>query len=237
MNMTPTFNRGAMQTMTWVAIVAGWFGARAPDAVADRYEATVVIRTIGAVGRATERVQDVGSGDAVATAVYGGGGELGLSYGLRNWLDVGGEVVGAGFGQATYDPVSVPVTGSTAMGRLTRTTRILQLRGGATLRLGVGWVPILHLGLGLGARVLSAATLLDEEHAGSFDVTPDGMNASVAIDIVANARVGLEHRLDRRWTMGVTAEATHAMGFGTQPLDIASIGVSLSYTWYPVFSP
>jgi len=223
--------------MTWVAIVAGWLGARAPDAVSDRYEATVTIRPIGAVGRVTEHVEDVGSGDAVATSVYGGGGEIGLSYGLQNWLDVGGEVVGAGFGQATYDPVSVAVTGSTAMGRLTRTTRIVQLRAGATLRLGVGWVPILHLGLGVGARVLSAATLLDEAHAGSFDVTPDGMNATFAIDIVAHARVGLEHRLDRRWTVGVSAEAMHALGFGTQPLDIASVGVSLSYTWYPVFSP
>jgi len=137
-----------------VAIVAIGLSTRA-QAAADRYEASVTVRPLGAIGRITERAGDVRGGEAVVSR-NGGGGEVGFSYGVRNWLDVGGEVVGAAFAQAIYDPVSVAVAGSPAMGHLTRTTRLVQLRAGATLRMGVGWVPSVHVGLGVGGRVLSA---------------------------------------------------------------------------------
>ena len=221
--------------ITGVEIVAIWLGTRA-HAAADRYEASVTVRPVGAIGRITERAGDVRGGEAVVSR-NGGGGEVGLNYGVRNWLDVGGEVVGAAFAQAIYDPVAVTVAGSPAMGHLTRTTRLVQLRAGATLRLGVGWVPTVHLGLGIGGRVLSAGVLHDEEHARTFVVTPDGMSEGVAMEVLACARIGFEHRLDRRWSVGLDAEASYAVGVGTPPLEVAAAGVSLAYTWYPLVQP
>ena len=85
--------------MTGVAIVAVWLSTRAHHAEADRYEASFTIRPVGAIGRIREHAGDVVGGEAVVSR-NGGGGEIGLSYGVRNWIDVGGEVVGAGFAQA-----------------------------------------------------------------------------------------------------------------------------------------
>jgi hypothetical protein len=222
--------------VAWIAIMGGWPSTRARDARADRYEAAFTMRPIGAVGRIAQRARGVGDGDAFVSR-NGGGGEVSFSYGVRNWLDVEGEVAGAGFAQAIYDPVTVLVAGSTVTGRLARTTRLVQLRAGATLRFGVGWVPTVHLGVGVGGRVLTAGMLHDEERAHTYDVTPDGMSGGVAIDVVACARIGLEHRLDRRWSVGLSAEASYAAGFGTPPLEVVAAGAAFSYTWYPLVQP
>jgi len=220
--------------MMCVVIAMVWMNVGLHDAAADRYEASVSLRPLGAVGRITEHIADASGGNASVASVYGVGGEIGLMYGLRNWLDVGGEFAGAGFAQAIYDPATVAVTGSTTTGRLTRTTRLVQLRAGATLRFGVGWVPTIHLGLGVGGRALTAAMLRDKAHAHTVVVTPDDMAARLAIDVIASLRVGIEHRLDRRWGVGLGAEATHAVGLGTPPLEVVSASMSLSYTWYPL---
>jgi hypothetical protein len=224
--------RVLMRWATWC--VACLAALRAQEAIADRYEATASIRPIGALGRIAE---DVGGreGGSVAVMRYGGGAELGVAYGLRNWLDIDGGLLGAGFSQAMYDPATVTITGSTAMGRLVRSTRVVQLRAGATFRLGVAWVPSLHLGIGIGSRMRTNATLVDDEHDGAFNVTPDGMGANAAFDFVALARLGFEHRLGARWSVGAHVETARAVGFNTPALDMFSAGLSLGYTWYPTW--
>jgi hypothetical protein len=231
---SPTQNhRGySMRRMACASVVVASLGAH--RAAADRYEATLTLRPIAAIGRVTEDVSDSAPGAPVVASTYGGGGEVGLSYGLRNWLDVGAELVAAELTTATYASSTVAVEGNDTMGRLTRRARFVQLRGGTTFRFGVIWVPTVHLGLGLGARVPTAATLRYEGLGRTFELVPDGMSATVSLDVVANVRVGLEHRFDRRWTVGLGAEAMHAIGFSEPPLDVFSAGVSLSYTWYPV---
>ncbi|HEX8112186.1 MAG TPA: hypothetical protein VF516_30845, partial [Kofleriaceae bacterium] len=122
-------------------------GLQARGAVADRYEATVSIRPIGSVGRFTEDV--AGDARGATASTYGGGGELGLSYGVRNWLDLGAELAAAGFTRATYRDAIVTIMGIPATGRVTRTARLSQLRAGATFRLGLAWVPTVYVGAGL----------------------------------------------------------------------------------------
>jgi hypothetical protein len=221
-----------MRSVACASLVIASLGAR--HAAADRYEATFTLRPIAAIGRVTEDVSDSAPGTPVVASTYGGGGEVGLAYGLRDWLDVGAELVAAEFATATYPSSRVAVEGNETNGRLTRRQRLVQLRGGATFRFGVSWVPTMHLGLGLGARVPTAATLRYKGLGRTFELVPDGMSATVSLDVVANVRVGLEHRLDRRWTVGLGAEAMHALGFSEPPLDVFSAGVSVSYTWYPV---
>jgi len=59
------------------------------------------------------------------------------------------------------------------------------------------------------------------------------MAAGVQLDACIAARIGLEHRIDRRWSAGVAVEASHTLGLGASPVDLVSGGISLSYTWYP----
>jgi hypothetical protein len=214
-----------------VLIAGALVSLGAYEARADRYEATVVVRPTGTVGRVAE---DVGSdGSPMVASVYGGGLDVGLTYGLRNWLDVGGELGAAGFTHATYDPAAVGLMGNAITGRIERTTRAAQLRGGATLRLGIGWVPVLYLGLGVGGRQRTDGTIVRDNRGRPYGAPADGMAAGVSLDVVTAVRAGLEHRLDRRWTVGVDASASHAIGIGSPSLDTVSASVSLSYTWYP----
>lgn len=205
--------------------------AGAHRAAADHHEATVTVRSTGGVGRFTEDVTGDARGATVST--YGGGGEIGAGYGVSNRLDVGAELAAAGFTQATYDAAKVTIMGVPVAGRVTRRTRLAQLRAGATLRLGVAWVPIWYLGVGLSARMPAAAILGRDERGNTLDLTPDGMAAGAQLDVCATTRIGLERRIDRRWSAGVAAEATHTLGLGAPPIDVVSAGISLSYTWYP----
>ena len=165
-------------------------------------------------------------------AWIGGGLEGGLSYGLRNWLDASVELGAVGFTHATYEPATVAISNNQFMGRVERATRIAQFRVGATVRLGVAWVPVLYLGVGLGARDRTAATLVqDGRH--PLAVTPDGMAAGLSLDVVTAARVGLEHRIGPRRTVGVDASASHALGIGTSSFEMVSVNLSLAYSWYP----
>lgn len=210
----------------------------ADRAHADRYEAALAVRPAGAVARVAESVGMVGGTAApVVTSVYGGGLDVGLSYGLRDWLDVGAELDVAGFTQASYAAANVTISGNPFMGRVERTTRAAQLHLGATLRLGVAWVPICYLGLGVGARQRSAGTLGFDDHGARVLLVPDDMTAGMSLDLVAAARLGLEHRLDRRWTVGVAAGASHAIGIGASSLDILAVNLSLGYAWYPTWTP
>ena len=223
--------RSARSLARVVLIVGALVSLGADEARADRYEATLVVRPTGTIGRVAE---DVGSdGAPMVASVYGGGLDIGLSYGLRNWLDVGGELGAAGFTHATYDPAAVGLMGGALTGRVERTTRAAQLRAGATLRLGVGWVPVLYLGLGVGGRQRTDGTIVRDDRGHAYGVPADGMAAGVSLDVVMAGRAGLEHRLDRRWTVGVDASASHAIGIGSPSLDTVSASVSLSYTWYP----
>lgn len=211
---------------------------------ADRYEATLVVRPTRTFGYAAEPVGDRPDSASprsteqqdVVASVSGGGLDVGLSYGLRNWLDVGGELGVAGFTHATYEPAQVTIEGEPATGRVERTTRAVQLRAGATLRLGVAWVPVLSLGIGVGARRRTAATILIHDPRGQpIELTPDDMTAGFSFDLVTALRVGFEHRIDPRWTIGVDASASHTMGLGTASLDTLSASVALAYTWYPLW--
>jgi hypothetical protein len=236
----PQDRREATLRMARVAVVIAGLVSTA-RAHADRYEATLVIRPVGAVGRVTEpvgvtRVAGGGDRSPVVASVYGGGLDVGLSYGLRDWLDVGAELDATSFAHATYDAANVTISNNPFMGHVERTTRAARLHLGATLRRGVAWVPSCYLGLGLGARQRTAATLLVADPRAP-DLTPDDLTASLSLDLVTAVRVGLAHRLDRRWTVGADAGASHAIGIGAPPLDTFSLTISLAYTWYPAFAP
>jgi hypothetical protein len=207
------------------AALAAALGA-ARQARADRYEASIAIRPAGQLARIADR------GTTDRALVPGASLAGGLSWGVRNWLDVGGELAAASFGEATYELATLPVAANPRAGTLARRTRIAQLRGLATLRLGVGWIPTVQLAAGAGARQRSAARLQTQAPQGVLVLVPDGEEAELALDLVTALRIGLDHRMTRHWTIGASVGAAHCFGVGTPDLQLADAVISISYNWY-----
>ncbi|MEJ7597353.1 MAG: hypothetical protein WKG01_05540 [Kofleriaceae bacterium] len=157
-----------------------------------------------------------------------------MAWGLRNWLDVDLELAATTMAEARYPDAMVRVSDNLVAGELRRTTRIAQLRAGATMRLGVGWVPTVHVGLGAGARARTAATLRVTS-GGGIDLAPDDAPAELTLDVVALIRVGLDHRITRRWTVGLAAGATQSFGSGAPDVQVLDAAVSFAYSWYPLW--
>jgi hypothetical protein len=200
--------------------------ALAPPARADRHEASIAVRPTGQLAWIAERGADA------AAMVPGAGLTGGLHVGVRNWLDLGGELAAGAFGGATYASATLPIDGNPRTGVLSRHTRTLQLRGVATLRLGVGWVPTIQLAAGAGARQRSAAQLRTRSSGAELVLVPDGEDAKLALDLVAALRVGLDRRLTRRWTIGASVGAARCLGVGTPDIQLADATLSISYNWY-----
>jgi hypothetical protein len=202
-----------------------------PPARADRHEVTIGIRPM----RGTARIAESGTDERPEVRSRGLAG--GVSWGVRDWLDLGGELVAADFDEASYQMATLPVSVNLRTGPLRRFTRHAQLRGVATLRLGVAWVPFVQLALGAGARQRSSALLYAPTAQGERWLTPDDQGAEITLDIVAGIRAGLERRLTPHWTAGVSAAAAHSTGIFNPDLQTADITLSLSYTWYPRLAP
>jgi hypothetical protein len=216
-----------MRTRHLLAAGAALMLGLVPMARADRFEATIAIRPTSGYARVAE------AGTDVPATVRSAGLAGGLSWGVRNWLDLGGELAASALGEASYDRAMVTVDASPMAGPLRRMTRTAQLRGVATLRAGVAWVPTVQLALGAGARQRSSALLRGESVQGETIYVPDGQEAGVTLDLVAAVRVGLEHRLTPRWTVGVSVGASQAFGIGTPDLQLADAAFTLARVWYP----
>jgi len=207
-----------------VALAALWPTATAR---ADRFEATIAVRPTGGIARVAE------AGTDARVTVPSAGLAGGLSWGVRNWLDLGGELGASALGEATYDRAMLLVDDSPMAGPLKRMTRIAQLRGVATLRLGVAWVPTVQLAIGAGARRRSSALLRGQSAQGETSYVPDGQEAAVTLDLVTAVRVGLEHRLTPSWTVGLSVGASQAFGVGAPDLQLADASFTLARAWYP----
>ncbi|MBX3156797.1 MAG: hypothetical protein KF773_12395 [Deltaproteobacteria bacterium] len=209
---------GSRLTIIAVALESARF------ARADRYEATIVVRSAGTLARVAD------DGTPESALVQGGGLVTGLSYGVLNWLDIGGEVAVHVTTHATYDTATLQVLGGMQTGELSRTTQLAHVRAGATLRLGVRWVPTLYIGIGAGGRHRSAAQLRTER--GVF--APDGQDSAITPDVLGTLRLGLDRRLTRRWSLGICAGATAYYGVtGTPGVQLLEANMSFAYTWYP----
>jgi hypothetical protein len=205
--------------------------ASALPARADRDELTFALRPT----RGEARIWEAGTEERVQ--VRGRGIAGGVSLGVRDWLDLGAEIVANYFDEASYQMATLPISVIPLSGPLKRTSRIAQLRGVATLRVGVGWVPFLQLALGAGARHRTTALLYGPTTQGMRWLIPDGQREEISLDLVTGARAGLERRLTIHWTAGVSAAVSHSFGVYRPDLQTADITVSVSYSWYPLLPP
>jgi len=191
---------------------------------ADRYEAQLSMRPL--VGMTQLREEGVASDERTPV----GGLSMGLSYGLSNRLDLGAELVTLATGAQTFPDTAVMIGGGNRTeGSLTRRAGTSLLLVGPTWRFGVGWVPVISLGAGAGMRYRSAGTFLE------LNVTPPEKAQTVALDIGATARVGLERRMTRRVTVGGYISALAAWSPSAPSLPVATVSIGISYVNYPLW--
>jgi hypothetical protein len=200
-------------------------------AYADRYEATLAIRPT----RGSARIWEDGTAESVK--VRGRGFAASVNLGMRDWLDLGGELVASWFDEASYQMATLPVSANPFSGPLKRRSNNAQLRGTATLRLGIGWVPFVQLALGLGARYRTTALLYSGTAQGDRWLIPDGQREEVTLDLVTGVRAGLERRITVHWAAGVSAAVAHSFGVFRPDLQTSDVMLSLAYSWYPPLAP
>lgn len=199
-----------------VAIVVGWSGL----ARADQYEASVAIQPQG--GLAWVREDGAGS----AAQVFGGGAAVRVGYGMRDWLAIDAELGGIALGAATFEDVPVSIGGAPSRPEtITRTTRGARVLAGASLRLGVAWVPTFSVGVGAQLRMRGDATVT------STDLVPVGREGEIAFDPLVAVRAGLDRRLNARWIVGVSIGAGRA--FAGPAIDTVDVNIAVSRYWYP----
>jgi hypothetical protein len=108
----------------------------------------------------------------------------------------------------------------------------------ATLRGGVGLVGTLTLGAGPGLRSRSDAVLLVAPvtpGGAAVAVTPDDAGGGTSLDLVAMLRVGLDYRVNRRWSVGAAVSAWHHQGLGAPSLQHVDAGLVVAHRWYPLW--
>ena len=216
---------------TGAALAGAALALAAPrSALADRYETTLAIRPT----RGTARIWEAGTDERVE--VRSRGVAASASLGVRDWLDLGGELVAGYFDEASYQMATLPISGNPFSGPIKRKSNTAQLRGVATFRLGVGWVPFVQLALGLGARHRTTALIFATTAQGLRWLMPDDQREEVTLDVVTGLRAGLERRITVHWTAGISAAVAHAFGVYRPDLQTSDVTISVSYSWYPLFA-
>lgn len=207
-----------------LVVVAVAVAASVASARADEYEAQWSARPFGGVAAVPEE-------GAARQVTPLGGMSVGVSYGVSNRLDLGGEILVLQTMKSTFTGMAVFDGGAPYRGPLQRETASTLALLGPTWRFGVSWVPVITLAAGGGARFRSAGTFSD------IGLTIDNRRATTTFDLAGMARVGIERRVQRRLTLGLYAQGLATWGPSASLLPIASVSLGLSYVHYHVESP
>jgi hypothetical protein len=204
------------------ATLAAVLAATAATAYADHHEAQWSLRPL--VGVAA--LPDEGAKARMAPLA---GLDVGFGYGVSNELNLGGEVISFASAEARFPEMGLLDGGAPFVAPLKRRTVSTVLLLGPTWRFGVAWTPVVSLGLGGGVRSRSAGTFVDSGY------TPDNKQPATHLDLAASARVGLERRVNRRWTIGAYAAAMANWGPASPFLPAVNVTLGLSYVNYPLW--
>ena len=136
---------------------------------------------------------------------------------------------GAGFPDGTFHPAGrPPVSGPFAIA-----TRVTRLDGGATLapRRARG---SRRCDSPAASRVATAAPrCVTGRRRARAAATPPGAAAPSALDLVATATAGLDHRLGRRCIVGAAAGGSLALPLGGESFRTFEVTLHAAYYWYP----
>lgn len=187
-------------------------------AAADADETSVHLELGG--GLAT--VGDPAGGTTETTPTAGGAARFTLA--RVDWLAY--EVTGYGLATGTARHTDLMFEGLDA--EIERRVTALGVEGGASLRLGVRWIPIVAVAIGPQVRLYPRVPALEPETAavlGSYD-------GESVLDLAARVSVGIDHRLSARWVAGVRLDARQTLGLGDGALTSVGATVHVAYYWY-----
>jgi hypothetical protein len=207
----------------FLGVLAALLGL-AGSAVADRDEAQWSLRPLFGVTRVRE------DGAPGSQREYIGGASLGLAYGLTDHIDLSADLVTFGATSSTFVDTTFSLEhGEFVDGTFTRRSGGSLLLLGPTFRLGVVWVPVATIAVGLGTRYRSSGELVESM------IYPPSRAEGLALDVGALARVGLERRINRRVTVGAYAAAFASRGPSVPTLPAACVSIGASWTTYPLW--
>jgi hypothetical protein len=187
------------------------------SARADAEEVSLHLEAAGGLALVGDRMAP----EQAASAALGGLGLRG-TYATHDWFAFDLAAAYLQTGTVEYRMVE---SGSGSAGLL-REFRLLQVEGGASLRLGVRVIPILGLALGYQHRTARHGRLVRD------NIGLDSVEDAVHHDVLATARAGLDWRLNRHWIVGAAGRATQAINAGPE-FGAIELLLHASYYWYP----
>jgi hypothetical protein len=203
--------------------VMALLGSSAP-AAADRDEAQWSLRPLVGVTRIRE------DGAPGVQREYLGGASLGLAYGLTDGIDLSADLIAFGTASSTFPNTTFALEhGELISGTYTRRSAGSLLFLGPTFRLGVVWVPVATVAVGVGARYRSSGVIQE------LMIYPPSRGERLELDVGAMARIGLERRLSRRVTVGAYASAFASGGPSVPTLPAAYVSLGASWVYYPLW--
>lgn len=191
-------------------------------AAADAYEASIHLEAMAGVARLSDPLAP----DQTAVAPVGGAGAR-FTWATRDWLAWEVEAYGLASGKVNARGVMAAdgrshdfARGATAVGA----------DAGATLRLGVRFIPTVSVAIGPQLRLYPSAPFT----AGGAGGPAVGRTTGVTtFDVAARASLGFDYRLGAHWVVGVRASARRALGIGDGAWTAFEGTAFLSYYWYP----
>jgi hypothetical protein len=217
----PSDHRRVGRFVALLSAIALGLLARPPSAHADAKEASLHVHAVGGAARLGED-----DADAPATVALAGVAAR-FTYAFSHHLAWEATTAFETGTAAQYDDYPNP-DGTGFIGTLTRTTRLARLELGDTARLGVRYIPTIHLGVGVVTRFRGAASFTLQ--GGTDD---DALPSDIKLDLVAVGGLGFDYRINRRWIAGISAEARHAVPLGGPSFDSVEGFLHLAYYWYP----
>lgn len=196
---------------------------------ADRREASVHAHLIGGVAATT----DEHAGETRTGAAPLGGIAVRASYARRNHLQYDAAFAllatgAAGLGDGHFAPAGrPPVDGPYAIA-----TQVARLDAGATLRLGVAWIPTLRLAAGAQAR-RRGAPVVDSASGTISGADAIGRGPELTADLVGSAAAGIDHRPSRRLVIGAALGGSIALPLDGHRFYTVELTLHAAYYWYP----
>lgn len=194
--------------------------AAAPAARGDERELAIHL-DLAPAAAFTEDAQDAGATAVVPGGRVGGRASWGLTdtwaleLGLAGFLAPGGEFA---------DQMRNARTGT-----LVQDEQAFRATVGATLRLGVAWIPTLTAHVGYQRRTLADAVLTNGAGVAIDEPMPD---RSIH-DLVIVGGVGLDRRLGARWVAGLSVHVVYAIPVSGNTFASLEIPFTVAYYWYP----
>lgn len=207
-----------------------WIAAAAlapAGAAADRREASVHAQLVGGVATLADAASSSRGhaplGGVAVRASYATHNVFQYDASLALLATAGAELESGRFTRPGYPAFTAPYSIATQLARLD---------GGVTLRLGVEWIPTIRLAGGFQTR-RSGPPQVDTGGGVVSAVADTGRDSDLSIDLVGSVAVGLDHRIDRRFIVGVAVGGSLAVPLGGEAFRTVEITGHAAYYFYP----